>query len=57
MKLADFKYAIPRNLIAKTPAQPRDHSKMMVVDRKAQQIEDKVFYQIADYFRRAIAWL
>jgi len=52
MKLDDFKYAIPRNLIAKTPAQPRDHSKMMVVDRNAQQIEDKIFYQIADYFQK-----
>jgi len=52
MKLADFKYAIPRNLIAKTPAQPRDHSRMMVVDRKAQQIEDRIFYQIADYFQK-----
>ena len=52
MKLTDFKYPVPRNLIAKIPAQPRDHSKMMVVNRKTQQIEDKIFYQIADYFQK-----
>ncbi|MGO9480996.1 MAG: tRNA preQ1(34) S-adenosylmethionine ribosyltransferase-isomerase QueA [Candidatus Kryptoniota bacterium] len=52
MRLADFKYAIPRNLIAKTPAQPRDHSRMMVVDRATQEIEEKVFYEIADYFQK-----
>jgi len=52
MKLADFKYPIPRNLIAKTPAQPRDHSKMMIIDRKAQQIQEKIFYEIVDYFQK-----
>ncbi len=55
MKLADFKYAIPRNLIAKTPAQPRDHSRMMVVDRKKQQIEEKVFHEIVNYFQKGDA--
>ncbi len=52
MKLADFKYPIPRNLIAKIPAIPRDHSRMMVVDRRTEDIEEKVFYEIADYFQK-----
>jgi S-adenosylmethionine:tRNA ribosyltransferase-isomerase len=52
MKLTDFKYAVPRTLIAKTPAQPRDHARMMVLDRTTQQIEDKVFHEIADYFQK-----
>lgn len=52
MKLADFKYPIPRNLIAKTPAIPRDHSRMMVVNRETEHIEEKVFYEIADYFQK-----
>ncbi|HUI31764.1 MAG TPA: tRNA preQ1(34) S-adenosylmethionine ribosyltransferase-isomerase QueA [Candidatus Acidoferrales bacterium] len=52
MKLSDFKYPIPRNLIAKSPAHPRDHAKMMVVDRKTQQIEDKNFHEIADYLEK-----
>jgi S-adenosylmethionine:tRNA ribosyltransferase-isomerase len=52
MRLADFKYPVPRNLIAKTPAQPRDHSRLMVVDRAKQSIEDKIFYEIANYFRK-----
>ncbi|MFZ1082480.1 MAG: tRNA preQ1(34) S-adenosylmethionine ribosyltransferase-isomerase QueA [Candidatus Kryptoniota bacterium] len=55
MKLADFKYTIPRNLIAKTPAQPRDHSRMMVVNRATQEIEDKSFHEIADYFQKGDA--
>lgn len=52
MKLADFKYPIPRNLIAKIPAIPRDHSRMMVVNRRTEDIEEKVFYEIADYFQK-----
>ncbi len=55
MRLVDFRYAIPRNLIAKTPAQPRDHSRMMVVDRAMREIEEKVFYEIADYFQKGDA--
>ncbi|MGC8596000.1 MAG: tRNA preQ1(34) S-adenosylmethionine ribosyltransferase-isomerase QueA [Candidatus Kryptoniota bacterium] len=52
MKLADFKYSVPRNLIAKHPAQPRDHSRLMVLDRKTQEIRDLKFYQIVDYFQK-----
>ncbi len=52
MKLVDFKYPVPRNLIAKTPAQPRDHSRLMVVDRKTQQIEDLVFHEVIEYFQK-----
>lgn len=52
MKLTDFKYPIPRNLIAKTPAQPRDHSRLMVVERKTQKVEERVFHEISDYFQK-----
>ncbi|HEY9164858.1 MAG TPA: tRNA preQ1(34) S-adenosylmethionine ribosyltransferase-isomerase QueA [Candidatus Kryptonia bacterium] len=52
MKLTDFKYAIPRSLIAKSPAQPRDHARLMVLDRKTQQIEEKVFYEVSEYFQK-----
>jgi S-adenosylmethionine:tRNA ribosyltransferase-isomerase len=55
MKLSDFKYPVPRNLIAKTPARPRDHSKLMVVHRDTQEIEDKIFYEIVDYFQKGDA--
>lgn len=55
MKLSDFKYPIPRNLIAKAPAEPRDHSRLMVLNRAAQQIEEKVFHEISDYFEKGDA--
>lgn len=52
MKLTDFKYSVPRNLIAKHPVQPRDHSRLMVLDRKTQDIRDLKFYQIVEYFQK-----
>ncbi len=52
MKLSDFKYPLPRNLIAKQPASPRDHSRLMVVNRATQTIEDRKFYEIIDYFEK-----
>ena len=55
MKLADFRYAVPRNLIAKTPAQPRDHAKLMVLNRASQQIEDKMFYEVTGYLQKGDA--
>ena len=48
MKLSDFKYPLPRNLIAKHPASPRDHSRLMVLDRATEAIEDRKFHEIAD---------
>ncbi len=52
MKLSDFKYPLPRNLVAKTPANPRDHSRMMVMNRAGQTIDDRKFYEIASFFQR-----
>jgi S-adenosylmethionine:tRNA ribosyltransferase-isomerase len=50
MKLSDYKYPVPRNLIAKHPAKPRDHSRLLVINRADGTIEDKHFYDIVDYF-------
>lgn len=50
MKLSDFKYPLPRNLIAKYPVSPRDKSRLMVLHRDTQEIELKHFYDIVDYF-------
>ncbi|HEY9186997.1 MAG TPA: tRNA preQ1(34) S-adenosylmethionine ribosyltransferase-isomerase QueA [Ignavibacteria bacterium] len=50
MKLSDFKYPLPRNLIAKYPVSPRDRSRLMVLHRDTQEIELKHFYEIVDYF-------
>jgi S-adenosylmethionine:tRNA ribosyltransferase-isomerase len=52
MKLSDFKYPLPRNLIAKFPASPRDHSRMMVLNRLDESIESRKFYEIVDYLQR-----
>jgi len=52
MKLSDFKYPVPRNLIAKTPANPRDHSRLLVINRSDESIEDRHFYDIVDYFKK-----
>ncbi|MCH5191831.1 MAG: tRNA preQ1(34) S-adenosylmethionine ribosyltransferase-isomerase QueA [Oscillospiraceae bacterium] len=49
MKKSDFYYDLPKELIAQTPLQARDHSKMMVIDRKSGEISHKHFYNIVDY--------
>jgi S-adenosylmethionine:tRNA ribosyltransferase-isomerase len=52
MKLSDFKYPLPRNLIAKFPAKPRDHSRMMVMNRADESIEDHRFHEVLDYLSK-----
>ncbi|MDA0987366.1 MAG: tRNA preQ1(34) S-adenosylmethionine ribosyltransferase-isomerase QueA [Bacteroidetes bacterium] len=49
MKLNHYNYPIPKNLIAKHPTKKRDHSRLMVLNRKSKTIEDKVFTDIVDY--------
>src|SRR5512138_3027578 len=50
MKLSQYKYNLPEDLIAKYPADKRDESKLMVIDRSTGKIEHKVFRDIIDYF-------
>ncbi|MBO5334192.1 MAG: tRNA preQ1(34) S-adenosylmethionine ribosyltransferase-isomerase QueA [Clostridia bacterium] len=49
MKKSDFYYDLPKELIAQTPVEPRDHSRMMVLSRKNNSIEHKHFYDFIDY--------
>lgn len=51
MKTADFDYNLPEELIAQTPAADRDHSRLMVLDRKKGTIDHRVFHEIIDYFQ------
>ncbi len=51
MKTHDFFYELPEELIAQTPLQQRDSSRLMVLDRKTGAIEHKHFYDIVDYLR------
>ena len=50
MKLTQFKFDLPLNLIAQNPAKKREDSRMLVVHRKTGQMEDKHFRDILDYF-------
>jgi S-adenosylmethionine:tRNA ribosyltransferase-isomerase len=52
MKLSDFKYPLPRNLIAKYPAKPRDSARLMVLNRADESITERKFSDIVDYFKK-----
>lgn len=50
MKLSQYKFDLPSDLVAKFPAKNRDESRLMVLDRKTQKIEHKTFKDIINYF-------
>lgn len=50
MKLSQFVFDLPLNLIAQHPTKKREDSRMMVVHRKTGQIENKNFRDILDFF-------
>ena len=49
MKVSDFNYNLPKELIAQVPIKNRDQSRLMVLDRKNKTIEHKIFKDIIDY--------
>ena len=51
MKTSDFIYDLPEELIAQTPIEPRDHSRLLVYSRTDRTIEHRHFYDITDYLR------
>ncbi len=52
MKLSEFKYSVPKNAIAKYPADPRDAAKLMVVDRKTGKIQAKKFRNLVSLLEK-----
>ena len=50
MKISEFNYELPEELIAQVPLKKRDESRLMVLDREKHTIEHKVFKDIIDYF-------
>jgi S-adenosylmethionine:tRNA ribosyltransferase-isomerase len=50
MKLSQYKYNLPEDLIAKYPSENRDEARLMVVNRKTKKIEHRIFKDIIDYF-------
>ena len=51
MKTSDFYYDLPEELIAQTPAEPRDSSRLLVMDRKTGELSHEHFYDILDHLR------
>ena len=51
LKTSDFFYELPEELIAQHPSEKRDHSRLMVLDRKSNSIDHKHFYDILDYLK------
>ncbi|MCD8200918.1 MAG: tRNA preQ1(34) S-adenosylmethionine ribosyltransferase-isomerase QueA [Clostridia bacterium] len=51
LRTSDFYYDLPKDLIAQTPAEPRDSSRMLVYDRKTKKVEHRIFRDICDYLK------
>lgn len=49
MKVSDFNYELPEELIAQTPYDKRDEARLMVIDKEKQTIEHKIFKNVIDY--------
>jgi S-adenosylmethionine:tRNA ribosyltransferase-isomerase len=55
ISLKDYDYPLPRDLIAQYPAERRDHSRLLILDRKSDGIEHKLFHQVIDYLEEGDA--
>ncbi|MBQ3219186.1 MAG: S-adenosylmethionine:tRNA ribosyltransferase-isomerase, partial [Clostridia bacterium] len=51
MKTSDFDYYLPEELIAQTPIEPRDHSRLLVYNRSEDKVYHKKFYDIKEFLR------
>jgi S-adenosylmethionine:tRNA ribosyltransferase-isomerase len=51
MRTSDYDYHLPPELIAQTPLEPRDASRLLVLDRATGRLEHRRFYDILDYLR------
>lgn len=52
MKLSDFDYKLPKDLIVVKPQEPRDHSRLLLLNKKTGKIIHKYFYNIIDYLKQ-----
>lgn len=52
MLKSEFYYDLPEELIAQTPIEPRNHSRLMKIDRKSGEIEHRHFYNLCDYLKK-----
>ena len=51
MEVTDFDYDLPKELIAQTPIEPRDASRLLVMDKKTVALEHRHFYNLPEYLR------
>jgi S-adenosylmethionine:tRNA ribosyltransferase-isomerase len=52
MKISEYDFELPQELVAQYPSEKRDHSKLMVLDRRDGKIEHRIFHQIIDYLEK-----
>ncbi len=50
MKLSQFRYNLPTELIAQHPAKQRDESRLLVVHKDSGEFEERIFKDVLDYF-------
>jgi len=51
MNLSDFDYDLPETFIAQTPVEPRDSSRLLVLNRTSGTIQHRIFRDITEYIR------
>ena len=51
MRLKEFDYELPKNLIAQKPASPRDQSRLLIMDKRTGEIQHQHFYDIINYLQ------
>src|SRR5512147_1412826 len=51
MKTSDFDYNLPPELIAQTPIEHRDHSRLLVVNRANRSLQHRQFFELTDYLK------
>lgn len=49
MKTSDFDFQLPQEQIAQTPVEPRDHSRLLVLDRATGKVAHHTFYEVIDF--------
>ncbi|PKH45480.1 tRNA preQ1(34) S-adenosylmethionine ribosyltransferase-isomerase QueA, partial [Dehalococcoides mccartyi] len=51
MKTSDFDYNLPQEYIAQKPVEPRDSSRLLVLNRQSGELTNRIFGEITDYFK------
>lgn len=52
LRLSDFNYNLPQNLIAQKPTKPRDHCRLLILDRKTGDIQHRKFFEIEKFLQK-----